>query len=526
MKQAFLRRTLLVGTALALLSTAASAETLRWGLAGDAMTLDPHAQNEGVTIMLQSQMMEPLVSRAPTGELEPTLATAWRVKEGEPNVWVFDLREGVTFHDGATFDSEDVVFSFARAMSPQSQMRGLIASVEEVRATGPHQVEIVTKGPNPILPTALVSILMMDEDWVRANDAVTPQDVAAGEVTFAAVNVNGTGPYRLVSRELDTRTVMRRNDDYWGLETFPVDVEEIVFTPVANPATRVAALISGELDFVQDVPVQDIERVRQVPGLTVATGAENRSVFFGVNVADTLERGGGENPMADVRVRRAMSMAIDREAIQRVVMRGQSLPAGVIMPAFVSGWSEALNAYPAPDREAAKALLAEAGWPDGFEVQLDCPNDRYINDEAICQGVVGMLAQIGVEARLQAMPKSQFFPMVNGLESDFYMLGWGVPSYDSEYIFNFLYHTRTEAYGSWNNTRYSNPELDAMIQGIAQEIDIAKRDGMIADMWEMVKEDVVYIPIHHQVLNWAIKDNYEIDVDPDNQARIKYFAVN
>ncbi|GGK54165.1 ABC transporter substrate-binding protein [Salinarimonas ramus] len=519
------KTSLLVGTALVLLSTAAGAETLRWGLAGDAMTLDPHAQNEGVTIMIQSQMMEPLVSRAPTGELEPTLATSWRVKEGDPNTWVFSLREGVTFHDGATFDSEDVVFSFERAMSPQSQMRGLIASVAEVRATGPYEVEITTKGPNPILPTALVSILMMDKDWVEANDAEVPQDVASGEVTFAAVNVNGTGAYELVSRELDTRTVMTRNEEYWGRDTFPMAVSEIVFTPIANPATRVAALLSGELDFVQDVPVQDIERVRQTPGFEIATGVENRAVFFGLNVADTLERGGGENPLADVRVRRAMNMAIDREAIQRVVMRGQSVPAGVIMPPFVDGWSEELNAYPAPDPEAAKALLAEAGYPDGFEIQLDCPNDRYINDEAICQAAVGMLGRIGIDVALNAMPKAQFFPMVNGLESDFYMLGWGVPSYDSEYMFNFLYHTRNEAYGSWNNTRYSNPELDAMIEGIAQEIDLEKRAAMVDEMWAMVKEDMVYVPIHHQMLNWAIRDSYDIDVDPDNQARMKYFGL-
>jgi len=522
-----LKTALLVGTALAVLATAASAETLRWGLAGDAMTLDPHAQNEGVTIMLQSQMMEPLVSRAPTGELEPTLATSWRVKEDDPNVWVFTLREGVTFHDGADFTSEDVVFSFERAMSPKSQMRGLIASVAEVRATGPYEIEIVTKGPNPILPTALVSILIMDKDWVEANGAQTPQDVAGGEVTFAAVNVNGTGAYELVSRELDTRTVMTRNDDYWGLDTFPVDVTEIVFTPIANPATRIAALLSGELDFVQDVPVQDIARVGQTPGLTMVTGTENRAVFFGMNVSDTRTRGGGEagNPMADVRVRRAMSMAIDRDAIRQVVMRGQSVPAGVIMPPFVDGWNEALNAYPTPDMAGGKALLAEAGYADGFDIQLDCPNDRYINDEAICQAAVGMLAQAGIRVSLNAMPKSQFFPMVNGLESDFYMLGWGVPSYDSEYIFNFLYHTRTEAYGSWNNTRYSNPELDAMIRGIAQEIDIEARDAMVAQMWETVKEDVVYIPIHHQMLNWAVRDTYALDVDPDNQARIKYFAV-
>ncbi len=523
-----MKKALLLGTAIALLSTAAGAETLRWGLAGDALTLDPHAQNEGVTIMLQSQMMEPLVSRAPTGELEPTLATEWAIKDGEPTVWVFKLREGVTFHDGAAFDSEDVVFSFERARSQASQMKGLIASVAEVRATGPYEVEIVTNGPNPILPAALTSIFMLDKTWVEANGATVPQNVAGGEVTFASTNVNGTGPYKLVSREQDARTVMERNEDYWGLETFPVEITEIVFTPIQNAATRVSALLSGELDFIQDVPVQDIDRVKGNGGLKVETQTENRSVFFGLNVSDTLHAGNidGKNPLADVRVRQAMSMAINRDAIQQVVMRGQSVPAGVIMPPFVNGWNEELNSYPATDVEAIKAMLAEAGYADGFAIQLDCPNDRYINDEAICQAAVGMLSQVGIQVNLNATPKAQFFPQIGALETDFYMLGWGVPSYDSEYIFNFLYHTRTDAYGSWNSTRYANPEIDEMTKAIAAEVDIEARDAMVAQMWEIVKTDAVYIPIHHQMLNWAMKDKYGVTVDPDNQARIKYFDVN
>ena len=524
-----MKRTLFLSTALIALSVgAAQAETLRWALAGDALTLDPHAQNEGVTIMLQSQMMEPLVSRAPSGELEPTLATEWAVKAGDPTVWVFKLREGVTFHDGATFDSEDVVFSMNRARSEESQMKGIIASVAEVRATGPYEVEIVTNGPNPILPAALTSIFMIDKGWTEANNAVTVQNVAAGEVTFSSTNVNGTGPYRLVSREADARTVMTAFDGYWGKDQFPLDFTEVVFTPIQNAATRVAAFLSGELDFIQDVPVQDLGRLSEAPGLKVVSSAENRSIFFGLNVSDTLVAGNidGKNPLADLRVRQAMNMAINRDAIRDVVMRGQSVPAGVIMPPFVNGWTEELNAYPTPDMEAAKALLAEAGYPDGFPITLDCPNDRYVNDEAICQATVGMLAQIGIEARLNATSKALFFPQVNAMETDFFMLGWGVPSYDSEYIFNFLYHTRSDAYGSWNSTRYSNPALDEMVKAIAQEVDLAKRDAMVAEMWAMAKADLAYLPIHHQVLNWAVRDTIELQVDADNQARVKYFSVN
>ncbi len=524
-----MKKCLLLSTTLTVLSlgVAAQAETLRWALAGDALTLDPHSQNEGVTIMLQSQMIEPLVSRAASGELEPTLATEWAVKAGDPTVWVFKLREGVKFHDGAAFDSEDVVFSMNRARSEESQMKGIIASIAEVRATGPYEVEIVTKGPNPILPAALTSIMILDKGWTEANNAVKPQNVAAGEKTHTATNVNGTGPYTLVSREADARTVLKAFDGYWGKGTFPLVYSDVIFTPIQNAATRVAALLSGELDFIQDVPVQDIERVKGTAGLKVVTSPENRSIFFGLNVSDTLFGGNidGKNPLADLRVRQAINMTINRDAINKVVMRGQSAPAGVIMPPFVAGWTEALNAYPAPDMAAAKALLTDAGYPNGFAITLDCPNDRYINDEAICQAAVGMLGQIGVNVRLNATPKAQFFPQINALQTDFYMLGWGVPSYDSEYIFNFLYHTKSDAYGSWNSTRYSNPAIDSQTKAIAAEVDIAKRDAMIAEMWATVQTDLAYVPIHHQVLNWAMKDAIQADVDPNNQARIKYFAL-
>ena len=232
----------------------------------------------------------------------------------------------------------------------------------------------------------------------------------------------------------------------------------------------------------------------------------------------------GANPLSDVRVRRAMSMAINREAIQQVVMRGQSDPAGMIAPPFVNGWNEEMDASAVTDVEQAKALMEEAGYGDGFSIQLDCPNDRYINDEAICQAAVGMLAQIGITVNLDAKPKAQHFPLINTLETDFYMLGWGVPTYDSEYIFNFLVHTKGEKYGSWNGTRYSNPDLDAKIVALASETDLPKRDEMINEIWQVVQEEQIYIPIHHQVLNWGMKSEIDTIVAPDDAAKFKYFA--
>ncbi len=525
-----MKKITLLSAALLMSSTAlASAETLRWARAGDALTLDPHAQNEGPTSALAHQMFEPLVMRDMTGAIVPTLATEWNPSEEDPNVWIFKLREGVTFHDGATFDSADAKFSLERAMSEDSDYKALLASVKEVRTPDALTVEIVTDGPNPIMPANLTNIMMMDKDWAEANNAVAVQDVEGGEDTFAAKNTNGTGAYKLVSREPDVRTVLTANENYWGKGEFPLEVTEIIYTPIQNPATRVAALLSGEVDFIQDVPVQDLDRVSGSDGLDVRTTPQNRVIFFGMNSGDadlTSDNVEGKNPFADVRVRQAMNMAINRDAIQQVVMRGQSEPAGMIAPPFVNGWDEAMDASSKTDIDAAKALMTEAGYGDGFTVTLNCPNDRYINDEAICQAAVGMLAQIGVNANLEAQSKAQHFPLINGLQTDFYMLGWGVPTYDSEYIFNFLVHTRDDTYGSWNATRYSNPELDAQIKALASETDLPKRDAMIKEIWEVVQADAIYIPVHHQVLNWGMKSGVDTIVAADDTAHFKYFGMN
>lgn len=526
-----MKSTLTLLTAAALLSTTAlaNAETLRWARSGDALTLDPHAQNEGPTHTIRHQMYEPLIIRDTTGAFDPALATEWAPSADDPNVWVFKLREGVTFHDGAAFTAEDVVFSFNRAKQPNSDMKELIGSITEVRAVDDYTVEIVTDGPNPILPSNLTNLFIMDKGWTEANNTVNVQDFEGGELTFATTNVNGTGPYVLTSREPDVKTVMTRNENYWGIDQFPMEVSEIVYTPIQNAATRVAALLSGEIDFLQDMPVQDLTRVNGVDGLTIKTAAQNRVIFFGMNQgADDIEADNvdGANPLADARVRKAMSMAINRDAIKQVVMRGQSEPAGMIAPPFVNGWTAEMDAESSTDIEGAKAMMAEAGYADGFSIRLDCPNDRYVNDEAICQAAVGMLGQIGVTVNLDAKPKAQHFPLITDGKTDFYMLGWGVPTYDSEYVFNFLVHGRESDIGTWNGTGYDNDALDAKIKSLASNTNLESRNADIAAIWRVVQDEALYIPIHHQVLNWGMTDKVGIEVDPEDQPKVKYFKMN
>ncbi len=515
-------------SATALTAVSAEARTLRWARAGDSLTLDPHAQNEGATHALAHHVYEPLANRNQKGDLIPGLATSWRTLPNDPTVWEFKLRQNVKFHNGAPFNADDAVFSLNRAMQPTSEMKGLLTSVESVTKVDDSTIHIKTKGPNPLLVNNLTNTFMMDKEWAEANNATKTQDFKNKEENFAVRNANGTGPYSLVSREPDVRTVLKRNDAYWGKgKDIPLEISEIIYTPIKSDATRVAALLSGEVDFVQDVPVQDIERLKGTQNTRVNTGPENRTIFFGLNAAamdlktDNVE---GKNPFADKRVRQAMNMAINRQAIQRVVMRGQSVPTGVIMPPFVNGWTPELDKAPTPDLAKAKDLLKQAGYENGFQTTMHCTNDRYVNDEGICQAVVGMMGQIGIKVNLVSQSKTIHFPLIakEPPETDFYLYGWGVPTFDSEYVFTYLYHSRTGKFGANNATRYVNKDLDAKIVSLASEIDTKKRNATIAEIWKVAADETLYLPVHHQMLAYAMKNNVDIPVDAENQVKLKY----
>lgn len=516
---------LLAATALA---TAAEARPLKWARAGDSLTLDPHAQNEGPTHALGHHLYEPLLHRDTQGKEVPALAISWKITD-DATVWEFKLRPNVKFHNGNAFNADDVVFSLERARQPTSDMKGLLTSIDTITKVDDLTVHIKTKGPNPLLPNNLGDLFIMDKEWSEANNVQKPQDYKNKEENFAVRNANGTGPFVLVSREPDVKTVMKRNDSYWGIGQVPLQITELTYIPIKTDATRLAALLSGEVDFVQDVPVQDIERLRSQQTLRVNIGPENRTIFFGMDVGSADLKGDnvqGKNPFADKRVRQAMNMALNRTAIQRVAMRGQSVPTGIIMPPFVNGWTKELDTSPPNDINAAKKLLADAGYPNGFEVTLHCPNDRYVNDEAICQAAVGMWGQAGVKVNLVSQSKAIHFPLIqkNPPETEFYMVGWGVPTFDSEYIFSFMYHTRADKFGSWNAARYSNAEADKMIQSLSSETDKAKRDATIAKLWALFKDETIYLPVHHQTLAYAMKSGFDIPVDVSNQPKLKYLA--
>lgn len=514
-------------TAALFIPVASQAKTLRWASQGDILTLDPHAQNEGMTIAASSYVYEPLVEYDQEFNIVPVLATEW--ENVEPTVWRFKLRDGVKFHDGADFTADDVVFSLNRAMAPTSNFKAYVNGIKEVRKVDDLTVDIETDAPNPVLLRQLTNLFIMDQDWAEANNAATPQDFASNEETFSARNANGTGAYKLDTREVDIRTVYVENPEWWDKDNKKGNVTKIVYTPIAQNATRTAALLSGEIDFVLDPPAQDLNRIKQQA--KIVEGNEYRTIYLGLDQkSDALKYSSikDANPFADLRVRQALSLAIDVDAIKKAVMRGSSSPTGTMIAPQVNGWTEELAKRPAPDVEKAKALLLEAGYgPNELNFTLDCPNNRYINDEAICQAIVNMWARAGVKASLNAMPRATYFPKVQSNDTSAYLFGWGVPTFDALYTLQSLMHSKGEgADGSFNFGGYENEEVDALIDQIKVETDEAKRTAAIHKVLEIHAEEVGHIPLHDQVIPWAMGKNVNVIHRADNRLTPHWVTID
>ncbi len=489
---------------------------LRWSSQGDALTFDPHAQNETPTIAALLQVYEPLVRWNPDLEIIPALATSWRTLD--PTTWEFKIRQDVRFHDGTPLTVEDIKFSIERAQTENSDFSTYVEPVKEVVIIDAETIHLITYAPTPLLLENLTTTFMMSQAWAEANDVVRVQKRARGEENYAVRNANGTGAFKLDLREPDVRTIMSRNDDWWGLSESPHNIDEIRFRPIANDATRVAALLSGELDFIIDPPLQDLQRIDRTRGLRLKAAPQLRTIFLGLNQGTptlTSSSVTDRNPFADRRVRQAVYQAINADAIQRAIMRGQSVPAGVIIQPGINGYTPELDTRLEHDTNAARQLLEDAGYPDGFDVTLDCPNDRYVNDEAICQAVVGMLARAGIRVTLDALPKSLHFPKIENRTTDFYLLGWNAATVDSEYVFSYLYRSQ----GTWNAANYANARVDDLIDAMGEEIDRDARNALIAETWAIVTDDIVYVPLHHQVINWALTDDFDMPIVVDNQPR-------
>lgn len=496
--------------ATAMMSVAADAKTFRYSTTGDILGLDPHSNNEGPTNTMKTNVYGRLIHRLPDLSLEPDLATDWeRIDE---TTWHFTLREGVTFHNGNAFNADDVVYSFKRQTQEDGEMAFALASVDSVNKIDDLTIEMVTKGPDPILLLNMPNFYIVDQEYIEENDAFDATK-GAGKVNFANTNANGTGPFKVVEWVQDNKVVLEPFEDWWNQANRTGNVTRAEFTPIANDATRVAALLSGEIDLIYPVPLQDIQRLEGDGNIDVLQGPELRTIFLGFDhFRDELldMPGSGKNPFKDVKVRKAFAHAIDTSAIQRVVMRGASTPTGLMIAPGINGFQEDMNIPYAHDPEQAKALLAEAGYADGFPVTLDCPNDRYVNDEAICTAIVPMLQRIGIDVSLNAQTKSLHFNHIRepgGNASSFFMLGWTPGSYDAHNPLQNVMTMDGDGQGSWNPGRYSHPEIETLADQIAVTVDEGERNELIRKAFQIHYDDVGYLPLHQQALAWGVRSD-------------------
>lgn len=494
----------------AIAATSAQAATFRWAAANDILTFDPHAQNHLMTNTFVQLVYEGLTRYDKDFQVQPALAASWNYLS--PTQVQFKLREGVRFHDGAQMTADDVVFSLTRAMTPPSNMGSYVRSIASVKKIDDMTVELELKGPSPLLLRELIGARIMNKAWAEKHNASLSQNYAAKEESYASRNANGTGPYILQEWQPDTRTRLTRNEQWWDKPEG--NVTEVVFTPIASAATRTAALLSNQVDFINDPPPQDLQRMAAAQDIKILEGAEYRTIFLGLDLhRDELLYGSvkDRNPLKDVRVRKAMYQAIDVDAIHTRIMRGQSVPTGAMIAPMVHGWTQELEKRAAPyDPAAARELLKEAGYPDGFSLDLECPNDRYINDEAICQAITAMWSRIGIKTNLRTMPMAIYAKKVSSNDASAFLYGWGVATFDALYTLDSLAHTpEGGTAGNFNMGRISDAKLDALIKAARTETDSAKRDGQLGQAQQIIKDQYYYLPLHHQIRPWAMRQNVQ-----------------
>jgi peptide/nickel transport system substrate-binding protein len=518
----------LLATALlaASLAAPAGAATFKWANDGDANSMDPYTRTETFLLTFTQNIYDPLVRRNRELKVEPALAESWETPS--PTVWRFHLRPGVKFHEGQPFTADDVVFSYQRAVAPGSQINAYFATVKELRKVDDLTVDVETKVPNPLFLEEITFWAIMSKSWCEEHGATQAADLTKTDENFATRHANGTGPFILKTREPDRRTTLANNPQWWDKPEH--NLTDVQFNVIGNAATRVAALLSGDVSMIYTVPPQDMERVGRTEGLRLIQRPELRTIFLGFDQSrDELLKSDvkGKNPFKDQRVRQAFNEAVDINAIHQRIMRGQSHPTGLLYGPGVNGYTPESDVRWPYDPAHARKLLGEAGYPEGFGVTLDCPNDRYVNDEAICQAVTAMLARIGVKVTLNAQTRLRYFAQINNpsYNTSFYMLGWTPITYDAHNTLFNLAGTRNGVRGIFNSGGYSNPKFDALLDQILTETDKAKRQAEIVAASQILHDEAVFLPLHQQNVVWAARNEVELQQLADNSFPLRYVRV-
>jgi peptide/nickel transport system substrate-binding protein len=503
------------------------AQTVRWSARGDVGSMDPFAFNEGLTNNVNGHIYEQLARVGRDQKIEPSLATGWTTIN--ELTWRFKIRRGVKFHDGSLLTAEDVVFSIERAQQASSQQAFFARKLGKPVRIDDETVELRLPAPNPLLLDHQLNVGIMSRAWCLAHGVERVPSFVDREETYSSRNAMGTGPFMLKQREPGVKAVLVRNPNWW--DSFKGNVNEAIFVPIGNDSTRTAALLAGDIDLTSDVSPQDAKRLAKDPRVRLSTGPENRVIFFGLDqhraelLYSSVKR---RNPFKDVRVREAFYRTIDVDALKSTIMRGQSMPTACMTTSAVGCLATELEVHPPADVARARKLMADAGYADGFDLILDCPNDRYVNDGPICVAVASMLAKIGVRVKVDARPKTLYFQKIQQRDTSFYMLGWGGSVTDAQTVMDPILHSPDDRSqkGGDNHARYNDAELDRMIDAAGVEMNSERRAHMIAEVLRRTHSQYYYLPIHRQMLTWASRTNVRPVVMPDNAVRLNWIEVD
>jgi peptide/nickel transport system substrate-binding protein len=517
---------LLIAAGLALAAATVHAQqTLRWAPQTGVATLDPHASGDFITRNVLLNVYEGLVRFDKDMKVEPELALSWT--QTSPTVMRFKLRPGVVFHDGSRFSADDVVFSFKRATSGTSDIRAKLRAIKDMRKVDELTADVETHTPSPTLLRELLALSILSRSWSEKNQSVEPADNRrSGKENFATRNANGTGPFRLTVYETDVRIEFAPHDKWWDKREH--NISKVVLTPIGAAATRIAALVSGQVDLITTVSVQDEPRLRASPDLQTVRVSEARVVYLGFDQSrDELLYSSvkGKNPFKDARVRKAFAHAVDVQMLRDKVMRGAAVPVGAMIPASVEGWDASFAQRPAYDVTAAKKLLAEAGYPAGFNLTLDCPNEGYVNVEQLCVAIAGMLGHAGIKIDLSMQPRTQFFGKIGRRDTSFFIHSWGTNTFDAHATMDLLMFTPGKGVGTWNVGGYSNPEVDKLISAIASEMNPAKRHDMMVRVLKLHRDEVGAIPLHQQVLTYGTTKKVHFTPRPDDAIQLRWVRM-